>query len=91
MIKKYLTRYELTKQGERAFKKIKRSWPILRNSDMMEYASTAVPANYDKLTDKLKKAFLDYLAEYAHKKKFRRNGQMQTRVSVRFQTIMLGV
>jgi hypothetical protein len=86
--KKIPNRYELTKQGERAFKKIKRSWPILRNSDMMEYASTAVPANYDKLTDKEK--FLDYLAEYAHKKKLEEK-QMQTRVSVRFQTIMLGV
>ena len=83
-----IERYELTKQGEMAFKKVKRSWPILRNSDMMEYASTAVPANYDKLTDKEK--FLDYLAEYAHKKKLEEK-QMQTRVSVRFQTIMLGV
>ncbi len=55
---------------------------------MMEYASTAVPANYDKLTDKEK--FLDYLAEYAHKNKLEEI-QMQTRVSVRFQTIMLGV
>tara|TARA_Y100000817_G_scaffold265271_1_gene220963 strand:- start:471 stop:2003 length:1533 start_codon:yes stop_codon:yes gene_type:complete len=86
--KKIPNRYEFTKQGERAFKKIKRSWPILRNSDMMEYASTAVPANYDKLTDKEK--FLDYLAEYAHKNKLEEI-QMQTRVSVRFQTIMLGV
>ena len=55
---------------------------------MMEYASTAVPANYDKLLDKEK--FLDYMAEYAHKKNLEEK-QMQTRVSVRFQTIMLGV
>lgn len=86
--RKIPNRYEFTKKGEIAFKKIKRSWPILRNSDMMEYASTAVPANYDKLLDKEK--FLDYMAEYAHKKNLEEK-QMQTRVSVRFQTIMLGV
>ena len=86
--RKIPNRYELTKKGEIAFKIVKRSWPILRNSDMMEYASTAVPANYDKLLDKEK--FLDYMAEYAHKKNLEEK-QMQTRVSVRFQTIMLGV
>ena len=54
----------------------------------MEFSGRAFPANYDKLTDEV--AFIDYVAEYAHKHKIDDTG-MQTRVSVRFQTLMLGV
>ncbi len=80
-------KYEFTKRGQQAFNVIKRTWPTLRDSGIMEYASTAVPANYAKLLDE--QAFLNYLAEYAHKKKLEES-QMQTRVSIRFQTIRLG-
>ena len=86
--RKIPNRYELTKQGEKAFTKVSRSWKILKTSDIMEFSSKAVPANYDKLLKK--EDFLNYLAEYAHKNKLKEI-QMQTRISVRFQTIMLGV
>ena len=80
-------RYEFTKDGIAAFKKIQKTWPLLRDSDIMKFASTAFPANYDKLLDE--KEFLDYLGEYAQKKRLKEK-QMQTRVSVRFQTLRLG-
>ena len=78
--------YRFTKLGERAFARIKRTWPILRDSDIMEYGK-GIQQNYNKLSDE--KEFLDYVAEYAHKKKLK-EVDMQTRVSVRFQTIRLG-
>ena len=80
-------RYEFTRDGITAFNKIKKVWPLLRDSDIMKFAGTAFPANYDKLLDE--KEFLDYLGEYAQKKKLKEK-QMQTRVSVRFQTLRLG-
>jgi len=79
--------YRFTRIGEQAFTRIKRTWPILRDSDIMEYGK-GIQQNYNKLLDE--KEFLDYVAEYAHKKKLK-EVDMQTRVSVRFQTIMLGV
>ena len=85
--KKIPNRYEFTSDGKKAFKRVRRSWPILKTSDVMEFASTAFPANYDKLSSE--KEFLDYMAEYAHKKKLKEK-QMQTRVSIRFQTLVLG-
>ena len=50
-------------------------------------ASTATPANYNKLTDS--KTFLEYVNEYAIKNKLVES-EMQVRVMARFQTIMLG-
>ena len=88
-------RYEFTRDGEKAFKIIQREWPKLRDSDIMEYGKAKI-INYNKLVDKpgtkrtdIGKEFLDYVAEYAHKNKIDETG-MQTRVSVRFQTIRLG-
>ena len=78
--------YRFTRTGEQAFTRIKRTWPILRDSDIMEYGK-GIQQNYNKLLDE--KEFLDYVAEYAHKKRLDETG-MQTRVSVRFQTIRLG-
>jgi hypothetical protein len=78
--------YEFTRDGETAFKIIQRAWPKLRDSDIMEYGKGKI-TNYQKILDK--KEFLDYVAEYAHKNKIDETG-MQTRVSVRFQTIRLG-
>jgi len=78
--------YRFTRTGEQAFTRIKRTWPILRDSDIMEYGK-GIQQNYNKLLDE--KEFLDYVAEYAHKKKLK-EVDMQTRVSVRFQTIRLG-
>ena len=78
--------YEFTRDGEKAFKIIQREWPKLRDSDIMEYGRGKL-TNYQKILDK--KEFLDYVAEYAHKNKIDETG-MQTRVSVRFQTIRLG-
>ena len=85
--RKMPNRYEFTREGTKAFTKIKRVWPTLKTSDVMEFSGRAFPANYDKLTDEV--AFIDYVAEYAHKNKIDETG-MQTRVSVRFQTIRLG-
>ena len=68
------------------FKNIQKTWPLLRDSDIMEYGK-GIQQNYNKLSDE--KEFLDYVAEYAHKKKLK-EVDMQTRVSVRFQTIRLG-
>jgi len=81
-------RYELTSEGKRIFTKIKRGWPILRDANIIEWGRTANPANYEKLLDE--KKFIDYLEEYAKKKRLKEK-DMQTRVSARFQTIMLGV
>ena len=86
--KKSPNHYEFTKDGEKAFSKLSRAWPILKSSDIMEFSSKAVPGNYEKLSNR--EDFLDYVAEYAHKHKLDETG-MQTRVSVRFQTLMLGV
>ena len=87
-------RYEFTKDGIAAFKKIQKTWPLLRDSDIMKFASTAFPGNYGKIFNKdpkdpLGKDFLDYLGEYAKKKRLKEK-QMQTRISVRFQTLRLG-
>ena len=84
--RKNVGKYIFTKQGEKAFKIIQREWPKLRDSDIMEYGKGKLE-NYNKLSDK--KEFLDYVAEYAHKHRIDEIG-MQTRVSVRFQTIRLG-
>jgi len=81
-------RYVLTKEGQKLFPRIKRGWPILRDANIIEWGSTANPANYEKLLDE--KAFIDYLEEYAKKKRLKEK-DMQTRVSARFQTIVLGV
>jgi len=84
--------YEFTKEGLKAFKIIQKAWPLLRDSDIMEYGKGKL-INYNKILDKprtpIGKEFLDYVAEYAHKNKIDEIG-MQTRVSVRFQTIRLG-
>jgi hypothetical protein len=88
--------YSFTKKGEQAFAKIKRTWPLLqKDSGMMKYGSAKAVGSASTLVDQYKKLvdekeFLDYVAEYAHKKKLK-EVDMQTRVSVRFQTIMLGV
>jgi hypothetical protein len=80
--------YSFTTKGEQAFTRIQRTWPLLRDSEIMEYTNKrGIQQNYNKLLDK--KEFLDYVAEYAHKKKLK-EVDMQTRVSVRFQTIRLG-
>ena len=87
--------YSFTAKGKQAFAKIKRTWPLLQSdAELLKYgrgkgvgsASTLV-SQYKKLVDE--KEFLDYVAEYAHIKQLK-EVDMQTRVSVRFQTIRLG-
>ena len=79
--------YALTSEGKKTFRKISRAWPIVRDNNIIEWASTATPANYNKLTDS--KTFLAYVNEYAIKNKLQES-EMQVRVMARFQTIMLG-
>ena len=79
--------YVLTNDGKKNFRSISRAWPILRDNNIIEWASTATPANYNKLTDS--KTFLEYVNEYAIKNKLVES-EMQVRVMARFQTIMLG-
>ena len=79
--------YILTNEGKRTFRKISRAWPIVRDSNIIEWASTATPSNYNKLTDE--KSFLKYVNEYAIKHKLQES-EIQVRVMARFQTIMLG-
>ena len=80
--------YKFTTDGARTFNKVKRAWPLVRDNNIIEWASTANPANYDRLVDS--KTFLEYVNEYAIKKKLRES-EMQVRVMARFQTIMLGL
>ena len=89
--------YSFTAKGKQAFAKIKRTWPLLqKDSEMMKYGTAKAVGSASNLVDQYKKLgleekeFLDYVAEYAHIKKLK-EVDMQTRVSVRFQTIMLGV
>ena len=79
--------YVLTNDGKKNFRSISRAWPIVRDNNIIEWASTATPANYNKLTDS--KTFLEYVNEYAIKNKLVES-EMQVRVMARFQTIMLG-
>ena len=79
--------YVLTTEGKKTFRKISRAWPIVRDNNIIEWASTANPANYNKLVDE--KSFLEYVNEYAIKNKLQES-EMQVRVMARFQTIMLG-
>jgi len=87
--------YSFTKKGEQAFARIKRTWPLLqKDSGLMKYGSAKAVGSASTLVDQYKKLvdekeFLDYVAEYAHIKKLK-EVDMQTRVSVRFQTIRLG-
>ena len=80
--------YTFTTDGSRTFNRVKRAWPLVRDNNIIEWASTANPANYDRLVDA--KTFLEYVNEYAIKKKLRES-EMQVRVMARFQTIMLGL
>jgi hypothetical protein len=79
--------YVLTTDGKKTFRSISRAWPIVRDNNIIEWASTANPANYNKLVDE--KSFLEYVNEYAIKNKLQES-EMQVRVMARFQTIMLG-
>ena len=79
--------YIFTNQGKKSFRRVSRGWPIVRDNNIIEWASTATPANYNKLTDS--KTFLEYVNEYAIKNKLVES-EMQVRVMARFQTIMLG-
>ena len=79
--------WELTKEGIKAFNKIKRTWPLLRDSDIMKYGRDGSQAEYDVLTNKDK--LLDAIGQYARKNK-KAEKNMQTRISARFQTIALG-
>ena len=44
--------WELTKDGTKAFNRIKRTWPLLRDSDIMKYGRDGSQAEYDVLTNK---------------------------------------
>ena len=79
--------WELTKQGTKAFRTIKRVWPSLRDSDIMKYGRAGKLEEYEILSDESK--FLDAVGEYARKNKTMEK-EMQTRISARFQTIRLG-
>ncbi len=79
--------YVLTNDGKKTFRRVSRGWPIVRDNNIIEWASTATPANYNKLTDS--KTFLEYVNEYAIKNKLVES-EMQVRVMARFHTIMLG-
>jgi hypothetical protein len=78
--------YVFTTEGKKSFRKVSRGWPLVRDNNIIEWASTANVANYNKLTDE--KLFLEYVNEYAIKKKIVET-EMQVRVMARFQTIML--
>ena len=78
--------YVLTNDGKKSFRMVSRGWPIVRDNNIVEWASTATPADYNKLTDE--KTFLKYVNEYAIKNKVVES-EMQIRVMARFQTIML--
>lgn len=80
--------WELTKQGKKAFRIIKRVWPTLRDdSGLIKGGRDYKVAEYDVLTDEAK--FLNAVGEYARKNKTPEKN-MQTRISARFQTIRLG-
>ena len=79
--------YTFTNEGKKTFRRVSRAWPIVRDNNIIEWASTATPADYNKLIDS--KTFLEAVNEYAIKKK-QVESEMQVRVMARFQTIMLG-
>jgi len=85
--------YVWTGKGEDALNKVKRFWNILVSSDMFGYNSAGQKDKntYIKLLNRStnNQEFLDYLTKTGIKKRISETS-MQTRVSARFQTIVLG-
>ena len=85
--------YEWVGKGATALKKVKRMWSILSSSDMFRYNSSGAKDSntYIKLLDRNTddQEFLNYLTKIGKDKKISETS-MQTRVSARFQTIVLG-
>ena len=89
--------YEFTKDGARAFSKVKKAWRKLQSSDIFTYNSSGQKDTMDYIrlfngTTKVKEskqAFLKYITEVGKKKRIS-EVSMQTRLSARFQTIVLG-
>ncbi len=85
--------YEFTTDGITAFKKVKTRWKILQSSDIFQYNSRGKSDinDYTNLFHKRtpNKEFLDYLTQTGKDKRISEIS-MQTRVSARFQTIVLG-
>jgi hypothetical protein len=89
--------YEFTKDGAKAFSKIKKAWRILQSSDIFTYNSRGQKDQMDYMrlfngTTKVKEskqAFLKYITEVGEAKNISEIS-MQTRLSARFQTIALG-
>ena len=89
--------YEFTKDGARAFSKVKKAWRKLQSSDIFTYNSSGQKDTMDYIrlfngTTKVKEskqAFLKYITEVGKNKRIS-EVSMQTRLSARFQTIVLG-
>ena len=86
--------YEFAGNGARALTKVKRMWKILiSDQTMFQYNSKGVKDTntYIKLlnTSTSDQEFLDYLTTIGKEKRIS-EVSMQTRVSARFQTIVLG-
>ena len=86
--------YEWSGRGAKALKKVKGAWSILnRSGDMFRYNSSGEKDRntYIKLLDKSTddQEFLNYLTKMGKDKKISETS-MQTRLSARFQTIVLG-
>jgi len=89
--------YEFTRDGAKAFSKVKSAWKKLQSSDIFTYNSRGQKDTMDYIrlfngTTKVKEskqAFLKYITEIGKAKKIS-EVSMQTRLSARFQTIVLG-
>ena len=89
--------YEFTRDGAKAFSKVKKAWRKLQSSDIFTYNSSGQKDTMDYIrlfngTTKVKEskqAFLDYLTKTGKAKRIS-EVSMQTRLSARFQTIALG-
>ena len=85
--------YEFTKDGKTALRKVKTRWKILQNSDIFRFNSRGDKdsVDYARLFNSRtpNQEFLDYLTQTGKTKRISEIS-MQTRVSARFQTIVLG-
>jgi hypothetical protein len=91
--KKKNNKYEFTKDGSKAFTKVKSAWAKLQSSDIFTYNSKGQKdtMDYIRVFNKRtpKREFLDYITRTGKAKRIS-EVSMQTRLSARFQTIVLG-
>jgi hypothetical protein len=96
-LNKKTNEYEFTRDGAKAFSKVKKAWRSLQSSDIFTYNSRGQKDTMDYIrlfngTTKVKEskqAFLKYITEIGKTKRIS-EVSMQTRLSARFQTIALG-